>query len=412
MDTIPIKSIKTLSFKRMRVLLRADLNVPLKEKNILQDYKLQALLPTISYIQNHGGKVILATHLGRPDAQGVSNFFNENLSTKILIPWFKKHGYSIDYEVDLLKAKEKSYQHHTDILLLENLRFFNGEKETNVEFAQILADLADVYVNEAFGIIHRKDTSVIILAKQFLPQNRGIGLLMEREIRALTKLKQNPEQPFAIILGGNKISDKVKLLERFMTNPIKPQFILIGGAIALPFLHAQELCLNIVPESDSQTIALAKQILHQAQEKDIEIQLPQDLVITDQINSNEPETYPATATFSSSQHFVDIGQETIDTFRRTIDRAHTVFANGTMGIYENPKYAHGTKEILTAIANAPAYTVIGGGDAASATHLFGLEKKMDYISTGGGATLAFLAEPNPYENLPALKVLITKTPTS
>ncbi len=381
MDTI--KSVKSLSLKHMRVLLRADLNVPLKNNKILNDYRLQALLPTIDYIKKHGGKIILATHIGRPDAASKSNFFDETLSTKLLVPWFEKQGYDVNYEVDLLQAKEKSYKDHNQILLLENLRFFNGEKESCVEFAQLLVDLADVYVNDAFALIHRKDTSINITPKKFLPENRAAGLLIETEISELSKIKSSPEQPFVVVLGGNKIKDKIPLLKNLITSPTKPETIVIGGAISLPFLHVQNLFLNAHPLTDHETLSTTQKILELAHEHSVTIQLPQD----------------------APENFTDIGPETIQEFKKTITQAKTIFANGTMGIYEKSESAHGTQEILRAIADSPAYTIIGGGDAASATHLFGLQNHMNFISTGGGATLAFLAAQDPSENLHALKIL-------
>lgn len=400
-----IKTIKTIDLKRMRIFLRADLNVPLKEKKIIQDCRLKALLPTIDYIQENGGKVILATHIGRPDAQSKNNFFDENLSTQLLTSWFEKKGYAIDYEVDLLEAKEKSYHDFSRILLLENLRFFNGEKKQSDKFAQLLADLADIYINDAFGLIHRNDTSTTLLAQQFLPENKACGLLVEKEITALSPLKENPAQPFIIVVGGNKITDKCPLLEHFFTSSSRPQKILIGGATALPFLQAQNLCLDVKPDVDKKTVATAKNLLEQALEVGIEIHLPQDIMTVEEPQSESINIQKVTQALSSPQHSVDIGPETIKHFQKIIAQAQTIFVNGTMGIYENPTYAQGSKEILTAIAQSSAYSVVGGGDSVAAVHLFNLQEKFDYISTGGGATLAFLAEENPLEHFEALKAL-------
>ncbi|MFH1831568.1 MAG: phosphoglycerate kinase, partial [bacterium] len=223
-----IKTIKDINLKRMRVFLRADMNVPLENRTqasplatpglgaILDDFRIRATLPTIDYIIKNGGKVILATHMGQPNAEKKTNFFDENLSTKILATWLKNHGYEVDYEVDLLLAQKKSYQHPKHILLLENLRFFNGEKALDIEFAELLADLGDVYINDAFGLIHRPDTSITILPEQFIESNRAAGLLIEQEITHLNKLKQTPEQPFIIVLGGNKIDTKIDLLNAYL----------------------------------------------------------------------------------------------------------------------------------------------------------------------------------------------------
>ena len=400
-----IKSIKTVDLKHMRIFLRADLNVPLHDKKIMQDYRLNAILPTINQIQEHGGKVILATHIGRPDAESKKNFFDETLSTQLIKPWFEKQGYTVEYEVDLLKAKEKSYENFKSILLLENLRFFNGEKTHSEDFAQLLADLADIYINDAFALIHRNDTSVTLLAQQFLPENKACGLLIEKEITALSKLKENPAQPFAIVLGGNKIDSKIPLLESFFHTSKKPSDILIGGAVALPFLHAQNLSLDIKPEIDKETVAIAKKLLEQAQAAGVTIHLPQDLMVVEEPGSDAVSIHSVTPAICPPQHCVDIGPQTIKQFQEVITRAKTIFVNGTMGVYEKPAYAQGSKEILTAVAQASAYRVVGGGDGVSAVHCFDLHEKFDYLSTGGGATLAFLASENPLEEFETFKNL-------
>lgn len=332
----------------MKVFLRADLNVPTKDKKIVQDYRLHAILPTINEIKKAGNKIILATHIGRPPAADHTNFFDENLSTKILVPWFEQHGYEIEYEMDLLKAIEKSKQHPKKILLLENLRFFNGERQTNLEFAQLLAQLADSYVNDAFGLLHRNDTSVTLLPEQFPPDKRSFGLLVKKELQELTKLKENPEQPYIVILGGNKSETKLKLLHKLLEQPesTRPEKILLNGLLAQALTQPPHK--NVLLPIDTQT--------------------------------------------DRNNNIFDIGPKTIELFKKEIARAKTIFANGTMGAYEQPEYETGSKAILQAIADSSAYTVIGGGDAVAATFQFGLEKKMDFLSTGGGATLAFLAE--------------------
>jgi len=340
-----------------RVFLRADLNVPIKDKKVMQDYRLRSILPTINAIQTDGNKVILATHIGRPDASSRKNFFDENLSTKILVPWFEQHGYSIDYEIDLLKAIEKSNRNPEKILLLENLRFFNGEQQTNVEFAKLLAQLADSYVNDAFGLLHRSDTSITLLPQEFDPDHRSFGLLVKKELQTLTALKENPQQPFLIILGGNKGETKLRALDTLLGKPkqTRPETILIGGAIAQDF-----------PEN----------LLKKAKQNSVTVVLPVDT----QKDNNK--------------NIVDIGPKTIELFKKEIARAKTIFANGTMGICETKEHETGSREILQAVADSNATTIIGGGDAVAATFQFGLESKMSFLSTGGGATLAFLANAN------------------
>ena len=346
-------NIKNLDLAGKRVFLRADLNVPLQNKKILNSYKLESIKPTIDYIQSHGGKVILATHIGRPNALSRTNFFDENLSTKLLVPWFEQADYEIEYEIDLKQAVKKSRQDFGKILLLENLRFFNGEQQTSIQFAKLLAQCADVYVNDAFGVMHRNDTSVTLLPKQFKPENRARGLLVEKEIETLTKLKTSPTQPFIVVLGGNKIETKMPLLESLLKQPKESRVrsILIGGAIAK---------------------SIDKDFLEKAKKSKVKVLLPEDyLKINDSI--------------------IDIGPKTIERFKKEIAQAKTIFTNGPMGIYEKEEGETGSREILQTIAQSSAYSVVGGGDAVAATFRFGLENKMGFLSTGGGSTLAFLA---------------------
>ena len=400
-----IKLIKDLDLKSKRVFLRADLNVPLKDKKILQDYRLKAILPTIDYIQKHGGKVILATHIGRPKAKDVTNYFDENLSTEILLNWFTKNGYKIKHEKDLLEAQIKSKEDFNEILLLENLRFFNGEqgsKEERLELAELLTQLADVYVNDAFGLIHRDDTSVTLLPEMFDSSQKAIGLLIEKEIKELDKLKHNPEKPFALVLGGAKIKDKIALLENFLkeTDKKRVDSIIIGGAIAYTFLKAQghEVGKSLV---ENDFLEFAQNMLNLAKSKEVNILLPLDHLVSE----NNSFKFHETSQIPQNGFCVDIGPKTIELYKKEIEKAKTIFTNGTMGIYTKPETSNGSKEILQAIAQSNTYTVAGGGDCVAAAFQFNLQDKFDFLSTGGGATLAFLSTEKPEENLPGLKRL-------
>ncbi len=350
-----IHYLKDLDLKNKRVFLRADLNVPIDNKEIMQDYRLKGILPTIKYIQEHGGKVILATHIGRPEAAKETNYFDKKLSTQILIPWFEKNNFKIKLERDLIDAEAESHKDFDQILMLENLRFFNGEKgdvKERSRLAQLLYNTADIHINDAFGLTHRKDCSVTDLPKLFEPSKQGFGLLIEKEIKALNKLKEEAKQPFLLILGGNKIEDKIKILDNFLKQPKanRIQTILIGGKVDESFV---------------------KDFLEFAKKEEINIFLPEDYIKIDGIP-------------------VDIGPKTIKTFENVIKTAKTIFVNGSMGIYEKPESAEGTKAILKAICASDAYTVAGGGDCVAAIYKFGLQDKFDFLSTGGGATLAYL----------------------
>ncbi len=403
-----MKFIKNVDLKGKRIFLRADLNIPLKDGKILQDFKLKQIIPTISYIQENGGKVVLATHIGRPNATGQTNFFDKDLSTKIIQEWLENNGYSIKYKIDLLKAVEDSHQHFDQILLLENLRFFNGEKGTGEErqkFAHLLKDLTDVYINDAFALMHRNDCSVTDLPQLFSSENKAFGFLVEKEIIELNKIKKNPEKPFIIVLGGNKIETKIKLLEGFLDQDIenRPDSIIIGGAIAYTFLAAQEFRMGkSIVEQDY--IQFAKEFLEKAAQSNIKVLLPVDHLANGAIYTNDnldqnlsKETFNVAAT--------DIGPETIKLFSQEIAKAKTIFTNGSMGIYQEKENQTGTKEILQAVANNKnAYKIAGGGDCVAAINIFNLQDSFDFLSTGGGATLSYLASKNPEKDLPGLNI--------
>lgn len=394
-------TIKSLNLNEKRVFLRADLNIPIKNKQILQDFKLKSALKTIDYILKAGGKIVLGTHIGRPEAQSKTNFYDDELSTQILIPWFKDRGYDIKYEPDLLQAKTQSLLNKPSILLLENLRFFNGEKNYNLQFAELLAETADIYINDAFGTIHREDTSVTLLAQQFAKQNRAFGFLIEQELQNLEKIRNNTSPNFVIVIGGIKLKDKLPMIKNLIQNDqaIKPKAIIIGGALGLAFFKKIKVGSPIL---DEETLKMAEQIAQMASLNKINLLLPVDQIIVkdDEIKSVKIDE------LTTEDNCTDIGSETIKIFSDNIADAKVVFCNGTMGIYTEQASQVGTREILTAIANSKAFKVIGGGDATAATCMFGLENKMNFLSTGGGATLKYLGCNNPERDMPGLRAMI------
>lgn len=394
-----IPSLTSIDLDGKRVLLRADLNDPIQDNCFTRDYRLTAILPTIDYLQKRNAKIILLTHLGRPQ-EGI---FDENLSTKIIQEWFVKQGYAVEYEIDLMQAITKSPTLAPgQILLIENLRFFNGEKEATITFAELLAQLGDVYVNDAFGTIHRSDTSITLLAQQFDKQHRACGLLIEREIHELSKIKYNPIQPFFIVLGGCKLEDKIGMLEELLEQPQSSRVntIIAGGLIGQALLAAQQK-MNPPQQVTAQTMNHAHALIQKADAQNVSIVLPTDFLVT----LNDTSQIYAINQIPSEGMCVDIGPESIKNFTTLLNQAKTVFINGTMGIYEQDAYAQGTKAILEAIAQSSAYKVIGGGDAVSSVFFYHLEKSMNYLSTGGGATLAYLATSNPMKMLPGLQAL-------
>lgn len=393
----------TLFLQRQRVFLRADLNVPLsKTGGIKSDQRLHAIIPTIKRIQEGGGKVILATHIGRPSGIGLEH----HLSTRNLIPWFEEQGFLVDFESDLLSALAKTYNNPHRIMLLENLRFFAGEKEYSMPLAEMLSNLADIFVNDAFGTLHREDTSVALLPRLFLPQNRGWGLLVEEELTHLEPLHTGPKQPLVLVLGGAKVADKIPLLNNFLSHHA-PHAIILGGKVALPFIAANGTNLGLSQPASSD-IELAKQVLYHL--KQTSLILPSDAVTTKNIGSC---SNPITKDFSNlapDDYIIDIGHKSITSFINQLKDSQTIFLNGTMGLNEQPAGARGTTEIIRAIAELPkCITIIGGGDAGAAVENAGVSEKITFISSGGGATLAYLGSENPWHELPGLKALEPQT---
>jgi phosphoglycerate kinase len=395
----PFRTIRDLSIAHKRVFLRADLNVPLEGTTIQNDIRLQAILPTIDHILSHSGKVILATHIGRPQPEATTNFFDENLSTKLLLEWFSNKEYKISREPDLKKAALESHEDFASILLLENLRFFNGEKavgqESSTQLAKLLAQTADFYVNDAFGLIHRTDTSITLLPKQFAPDKRAFGLLVEKEATELQTLATKPKQPFVILIGGDKISEKLALLKNALTKPARqrPKSIIIGGGLAYTFLVAQgtNVGKSLV---DHKAIPLAEEFLELATHQNVKVLLPVDHVV--HMPDTEKHETATNNNFPTNGIGKDIGPITVQYFCKELKKAKTIFANGTMGVYESKDFAHGTESILQKVAQSNAYTVVGGGDIAAAVAQYKLTNQIDFVSTGGGATLAFLAAEDPF----------------
>lgn len=376
-----------------RVFLRADLNVPLKNGTIVNDYRLRALLPTIELIQKKGGKIILATHIGRPQGNDAS------LSTRHLIPWFEQHAIPVEFEDDLEKALSKSHEQHGSILLLENLRFSYGEKKYNEPFAHALSQLGDYYVNDAFGLLHRTDTSITQVPLLFSPEKRTIGLLIEKELSMLNQLVENPKKPMVLIVGGGKAHDKLPLLN-FLID--KAQTILVGPALAFTFLKA--LGCNVGKSLvDETALEECKKLIMKAQKIGTSLILPSDFIVAH--TTFDGQLFPHPISLNDFPHDgvgISIGPETTKLFAQEIVRAGTVFLNGLMGSVQRPETLHGMDGMLQAMAQSQGFTVIAGGDSVAATELLGYADKIDYLSTGGGATLTYLSG----QKLPGLDAFI------
>lgn len=376
------KTIRDINFKDKVVIMRVDFNVPLDDKlNITDDTRIKAALPTIKYILDNGvKKLILMSHLGRPDGEVKAELRLNPVAKrleKLLSEPVEKLNDCIGKEIKLKIDSSKKC-----IILLENLRFHAEEEENEKNFAKELAGLAEIYVNDAFGTAHRAHASTERIA-HFLPA--VAGFLLEKEINYLGKTLEKPNKPFVVILGGAKVSDKIGVIDNLINKADK---IIIGGGMAYTFLKSQGKEIG-KSKLEKDKIDIAKDILKKAERNKVQILLPIDNVCVNDIKAYT-EIKTVGEEIPQDLIAVDIGPKTIEKFKQALSDAKTIVWNGPMGIFEVDKFAVGSREIAKFIASLGATTIIGGGDTAAAVAKFGLENKMTHISTGGGASLEFL----------------------
>jgi len=376
-----LKSIQDAELKGKKVLARFDFNVPLTKtepRTITDASRIDLALPTIRLMLEKGAaKIVLMSHLGRPDGQPNPKYSLEPVATYLA----EKLGVDVVLTQGPVDAGVKEFLQlpETKIVLLENLRFSPLEEKNDAEFAEKLAAYGDVYVNDAFGAAHRKHASVHAVNK-FFAGRAYAGLLLSKEIEALGHLLEKPAKPFVAVLGGAKVADKIKTIERLLVIVDK---ILIGGAMAYPFLRAKGLAVGKSLCGD-EDVALAKLLL--AQDKGGKLQLPVDHIVA---SSLDAEGTPA-ATIDNEMMGLDIGPATVDKYALHLKGAKTIFWNGPMGLFENPKFATGTMEMANYIAHSGAFTVVGGGDSVAAAQQSGFADQFSHVSTGGGASLEFM----------------------
>lgn len=378
-----MRNLKDVDLTGKRVLMRVDFNVPLDDEgNIIDDNKIKAALPTIEYIIKKGAKLILMSHLGRPKGQK-----NEKYSLKVVSTRLKSlldaNVYMAPEAVGPEAAAATAQLKPGEILLLENVRFYAGEEKNDPELSRQMAELGDIFVNDAFGSAHRAHSSTTGVG-QLLPCYAG--LLMEKEVSMLRKVLEYPELPRMAILGGAKVADKIGLIENLLG---KTAILLIGGGMANTFIKAQGKQIG-KSKYEENVIDIAGQLLKKAAEMKVELILPVDVVAADQLSEAAKPVIVDVDHVSDDQMILDIGPKTIEIFKTAIKRAKTIIWNGPLGVYEFEQFANGTREISRAMADSDAITVIGGGDSAAIVISMGLEKKITHISTGGGATLEFL----------------------
>ena len=388
-----LRTVRELDVEGKRVLVRVDFNVPLHEGKVANDKRLRESLPTINYLVEREAKVILASHLGRPKGKVVEelrlNPVAQRLSELLGRP-VRKLPDCIGPQVEQAIAELEP----GEVVLLENLRFHPGEEANDPEFARALASLADLFVNDAFATAHRRHASNWGVA-QHLPA--AAGFLMERELEALSKVRDNPEHPFVALIGGVKAEDKVGVLMDLLG---KVDTFLIGGGVAFTLLRAQgkEVASSPVDES---LLGEGARFLEEARQRGAKVVLPRDVQAAPQPSPQvESRTVPIEG-IPSGWMGLDIGPETIEEFKEHIEGARTIIWTGPLGAFEVPQFAAGTRTIAEAVAASPAFSVIGGGETAEAVEEFGLAEKMSHVSTGGGACLHFLRG----KELPAVEPL-------
>jgi len=391
------KSVKDIEVKGKRVLVRVDFNVPRdKAGNITDDTRIKAALPTINYLIEQGAKVILTSHLGRPKGK-VEESMRLTQVAQRLSELIGKTVVKTDTTVGEEVGQAVNKLNPGDVILLENVRFNPGETENDPQFAKELAALADVYVNDAFGAAHRAHASTAGVA-EYLPA--VCGFLMEKELKALGQVLHNPTKPFAAIIGGAKVSDKIGVLENLLN---KVDVMIIGGGMANTFLKAKgfELGKSLMEEDK---IDLANDIMDRARQKGVEFLLPIDLVVADSIDNPGEILRVKVENIPQEKMALDIGPATVELYEQALEGVQTIFWNGPMGVFEVDEFAQGTMAIAKAVAQSGAYSIVGGGDSVAAVEKAGLAEKISHISTGGGASLEFLEG----KELPGVKVLQDK----
>ncbi|MBP1969441.1 phosphoglycerate kinase [Virgibacillus natechei] len=376
------KTLQDLELKGKKVFCRVDFNVPMKDGTVTDETRIKAARPTIDYLSEKGAKVILASHLGRPKGEAVEELRLDpvakslsELISKEVIKTDSVHGAEVNDAISQLNDG--------DVLLLENVRFEAGEEQNDAILAQAFADMADYYVNDAFGAAHRAHASTTGVAEK-LPA--VAGHLMEKELAVLGKALEDPDRPFTAIIGGAKVKDKINVIDHLLD---KVDNLIIGGGLAYTFVKAQghEVGKSLLEEDK---LDLAKDFMKKAQEKGVNFLLPTDVVVADDFSDSANTKITPIDQIPSDWEALDIGPETRKTYSQVVADSKLIIWNGPMGVFEMNTFAGGTKEVAESLANTEGYTIIGGGDSAAAVEKFDLAEEMDHVSTGGGASLEFM----------------------
>jgi phosphoglycerate kinase len=389
-------SLSDISVSQKRVFMRVDFNVPLKDGAISDDTRITAALPSMRHVLDNDGRLILASHLGRPKGKPEPKYSLKPVVARLS----ELLGREVRFASDCVGPEaEKMAGALQDggVLLLENLRFHAEEEKNDTGFAKQLAGLCDIYVNDAFGAAHRAHASTAGIAAFVQPA--ASGFLMQKELDALGHALAKAEKPYVAIVGGAKVSDKIELIENFLNLATE---ILIGGAMAYTFMRAKKVATGkSLVEVDK--IELAGDLLSRAKQKSVGLELPVDHVIAAGLEATESQVTAIDKT-PEDRMGLDIGPETVKRYSAIVAKARTIVWNGPMGVFENPRFAQGTFAMARAVAESSAFSIVGGGDSAAAVAQSGMESKISHISTGGGASLEFLSG----QKLPGVEALTEK----
>ncbi len=386
-----MKKITELSLKGKKTFVRVDFNVPVKDGVVQDDTRIREALKTIEFAKNAGAKVILASHLGRPKGEKKSE-----LSLKPVAEYISEKFFQIDFVDDCIGDKVINRINNLkdgDVILLENLRYYKGEEKNFPEFVDELQKFTEIYINDAFGTCHRKHASVYGLPERI--NEKAPGFLVEKEVKYFESLMKKPEKPFAAILGGAKVSDKIGVIKSLIKISDK---IFIGGAMAYTFLAQKGISIgNSLLEKDS--LDVVKEVYEEAAKKNVSIFIPIDHICSKEFNGKP--VVVSTENIPDGLMGLDIGKMTIEKYLKELKECKTVLWNGPMGVFENPDYAEGTYAIANFLADSDAVTVVGGGDSVSAVKKAGVADRISHISTGGGASLEYIE----FGSLPGIEIL-------
>ena len=393
-----MRTINQINCKGKRVLIRVDFNVPLNENlEITDDTRIRAVEPTIHKILGDGGSIVLMSHLGRPKSSAENKFSLKHLVDDLS----KRFDTSVKFAQDCITAEAMELSANLnpgEILLLENLRFYKEEAKGDANFAKKLANHGDIYINDAFGTAHRAHASTSIIAQYF--EEKGCGCLMAAELGNAKKVLENSQQPFTVILGGAKISDKITIIERLLD---KVDNLIIGGGMSYTFFKAMggNIGDSLVEE---EKISLVRTLIKKAKEKEVNLELPIDSIVADAFDNHANTEVAFNNAIQDGWMGLDIGPQAQEAFAKIIERSKTILWNGPVGVFEMPNFAQGTIRIAEAVVKSTengGFSLIGGGDSAAAINILGYGEKVSYISTGGGALLEYIEG----KVLPGIKAL-------